>query len=151
MIENFRRDPPFHGKNTEAENPPAYHWESEGKTHSMTIDKSNVIHAKPLSDKSGIIVLQSHEKHGHNNVVILNADGSESFRVSNPYPSTEDYKNGDEYFFYGISILITGEVTLDVCAKRKLPGKAYSAEPIYEATYDEHVKSLISIKWKPWV
>ena len=148
MVENFRRGSPmFLGTGGAL---PVYCWKHDGMCHRLDIDKENVINAKPLQDGSGIIVLQSQEKHGHDNVIVLNADGSESFRVKNPYVLTADYKDDDEYYFYGVVVVTSGEVILEICTKQTIPGKSYAAEPIYEACYDEHIKELRSLKWKPW-
>ncbi|WP_306536179.1 hypothetical protein [Geobacter sp.] len=52
-----------------------------------------------LPDRTGVVLLQPSHKFGHNNAVIVNADGTTRFTLINPYRKNPYYYDGDEYEF----------------------------------------------------
>jgi hypothetical protein len=128
--------------------PKAYEWENDDQTVTRLIDDCDTLTACLLPDGSGIVVLQSEEHYGADNVVVLDAANELRQRIVNPYPSSKFFMAGDRYSFYGVAVN-GDDAILHIQVHRELPGKPYGATPIYEATYDPATWRLKKIEWKP--
>ena len=134
--------------NDPAYRPKAYEWESEGETYTRLIDGNETVTARPLSDGTGVVVLQSEDTYGSNNVIILNPANEMLRRITNPYRTSKFFMNGDRFWFDAIKV--SGkEVFLNIQVHRKLAGRSHDAVPIYEANYDPMTWNLKKIEWKP--
>lgn len=52
-----------------------------------------------LPDRTGVVFIQPSHKYGHDNAIIVNADGAIRLRLVNPYCQSPYYYNEDEYEF----------------------------------------------------
>lgn len=129
--------------------PVAYEWHSNEKIIVKKIDGQEVMSARLVPDANGVIVLQDSKTYGPDNIVVLSPSGEISFRVKNPYAESSEFMPDDEFAFYGVAI-DSKDVVLHIQVRRKLPGKPYDAEPIYEARYDPQTWKLLKLEWKPW-
>jgi hypothetical protein len=68
---------------------------------------------KVLPDRTGVLFIQPSERYGSDNAVVVNADGTERFRLKNPYPANPYYKP-DAKFSFGGWIVENGNLALIV-------------------------------------
>lgn len=129
--------------------PVAYEWHDNGKIIIKKIDDQEFMSARLAPDANSVIVLQDSRTYGSDNVVVLSPSGEVIFRVKNPYAESSELRPGDEFEFYGVAI-DSKDVVLHIEVCRKLPGKPYDAQPIYEARYDPQTWKLLKLEWKPW-
>lgn len=128
--------------------PKAYQWENDGRTFTRQIDGHDTRTAHLLPDGDGIIVLQAQAHCGADNVIVLDAANELLRRIVNPYRTSKFFMNGDEFWFYGITVR-GDDVILNIQVQRKLAGRSHDAVPIYEASYDPMTWDLKKIEWKP--
>ncbi|MFT4020506.1 MAG: hypothetical protein QM666_03190 [Acinetobacter sp.] len=134
-------DPNYH--------PVGYRWRDAYGDQYLPIDGKDVVHVKPTEDGSAVVVLQSHDVFGSDNVVILGDRQQLIRRVANPYRHFKDFRKGDEFYFYGI-LVEPSSVTLHIQVHRKLPNYEHDALPVYEAHYAVPAWSLLGMQWHPW-
>lgn len=90
-----------------------------------------------LPDRTGIVFLQPSNKFGHNNAIIINADGTTRYKLINPYRQNPYYSNEDEYEF--LYTKVEGNcfgMIVGVGRKDKDTGGYLTAEWFYELDID---------------
>jgi hypothetical protein len=112
-----------------------YLWEFNNVIYSRKCDPVETRSIELSPNSKYLIVTQSPEKYGPDNLLILYPDGTENRRLINPYRFYSEYQEGDEFEF--LSPQAAGDklmVKISVC--RTLPGKPYKQEPTYGTFYD---------------
>jgi len=115
--------------------PDYYSWITAGITIKRKKDLIETRSIELTPNLQHLVVTQSPEKYGADNLLILNSDGTENHRLINPYRFHAEYKEGDEFEF--LSPQVAGDklmVKISVC--RKLTGKPYDFEPTYGTFYN---------------
>lgn len=123
-----------------------YSWLHEGRRVDLSCNQDSVISATPLPDGSCILIEQDHAKFGPNNMLVLNPDGTEKMRLINPYPSSADFKLGDQSRF-SFPRARQDQVVIGIEVSRPLPGQPYQWTPHYECTFETASWRLIGMKW----
>ena len=114
-----------------------YSWVFNGVIYTRKTDKIETQLMNLTPNRKHLLVDQSADKYGSDNVLVLNPDGSEFMRLKNPYPESPEYKEGDYCKFAQIQIRgWNGKVRALIYVCRNLPGKSYKAEPHYSTFYD---------------
>ena len=134
-------DPAFH--------PKAFEWTHEGRVYTRPVDGSATLTAQPLPDGQGIVVLQSADRFGSDNVVVLSPSGEIRARITNPYRDSNFFVPGDSCCFDSIGVG-GGKIALGIQVRRHLQGKPRDALPLYEAHYDPATLKLTKLEWVPW-
>ena len=88
-----------------------------------------------LRQNKYLVVNQSPSKYGSDNLLVLNPDGTENRRLINPYWTSPEYQEGDEFEFMGVQN-IRGKLLAKISVTRDLPNKSYKAEAVYGTFYD---------------
>ena len=117
--------------------PTHYSWVFNGVTYTRQKDKYDIQTMYLAPDRKHLLVFQSSDKYGPDNVLILNPDGSEFMRLKNPYPGSSEYQEGDYCHFSDVDVnkVWGGKVRALIYVARKRPGKR-DAEPHYDTFYD---------------
>lgn len=149
-VNDFLPDTPLLQQVNDTEfHPKAYEWESSGQAFTRMIDGCDTLVACPLLDGSGAVVLQSEGTYGPDNVVIVSPTNEVRQRIINPYPESRFFMPSDRFWFYAISVDVTG-VVLNIQVLRRLEKYSRDAAPLYEATYEPASMQLTKLEWKPW-
>jgi hypothetical protein len=98
---------------------------------------NNVLSADLLPDQTGVLLVQPPERYRGDNASIVNADGTERFRLKNPFPNNPYYRSGDEYsFLYPTSINDRFGMIVGVTAKSEIRSGWINVEWFYELDTD---------------
>lgn len=120
-----------------------------GRVYTRPVDGSATLTAQPLPDGQGIVVLQSADRFGSDNVVVLSPSGEIRARITNPYRDSNFFVPGDSCCFDSIGVG-GGKIVLGIQVRRHLQGKPRDALPLYEAHYDPATLKLTKLEWVPW-
>lgn len=123
-----------------------YSWTYNGKHIDLQRTQDDVISATPLKNGLGVVVEQASTKFGPDNVVVLNPDGTQLRRITNPYPTSIDFKPGDQCRFV-FPRCRDGELVLGIEVSRHLPGQPHQWTPQYECRFDTDSWALLELKW----
>ena len=110
-------------------------WQHGNEKVELDIDE-NCKSATILPDRTGVLILQSCEKYGPDNAIIMNADGTLRFRLNNPFSRNPHRKPTSEYSFGG-STIENGRLALivGVCTKHE-DGITICGDWIYQLDTD---------------
>lgn len=112
-----------------------YSWEANGLTHTRAVDATETCEIELTPNKKYLVVTQASSKYGSDNLLVLNSDGTENRRLINPYRSSPEYQDGDQYEFLDVRIM-GDKVLAKIAATRYVPSRSRNAEPVYGTFYD---------------
>jgi hypothetical protein len=112
-----------------------YSWTSDGVEYTRIKDAIETQTLKLAPNKKYFIVDQDAKKYGHDNLLVLNPDGTEHMRLKNPFPDSEFFRP-DAKFEFQETRIFPDKVLAIIAASWFVPKVGRDAEPVYGTFYD---------------